>query len=364
MALGEPLPKQVFGHPWLIMSDGKMSKSKGNVIYADDLVKLFGVDAVRYFVLHEIPFANDGVISYELIIERINSELANILGNLVNRTITMSRKYFDGRVSHGKAADIDKELSELALKTPGLVEKHMNDMHIADAIDDIFSLLRRANKYIDETEPWILGREDGDHERLKEVLYNLLEAIRFAAVLLKPFMPDTSKAIHDQLNIDDGGLCSLSEFGFIKDGHILGENKILFARIDASKMLKEIEEKNASQAPAKPKKPQEEQIKIDDFAKISLRAAKVLSCEPLKNSDKLLVLKVDNGFETKQILSGIAQFYDPKELVGKTVALVDNLTPAKLRGETSEGMLLVADTKDGVKVLFLDDGIPAGSKIR
>ncbi len=364
MALGEPLPKQVFGHPWLIMSDGKMSKSKGNVIYADDLVKLFGVDAVRYFVLHEIPFANDGVISYELIIERINSELANILGNLVNRTITMSRKYFDGRVSHGKAADIDKELSELALKTPSLVEKHMNDMHIADAIDDIFSLLRRANKYIDETEPWILGREDGDHERLKEVLYNLLEAIRFAAVLLKPFMPDTSKAIHDQLNIDDGGLCSLSEFGFIKDGHILGENKILFARIDASKMLKEIEEKNASQAPAKPKKPQEEQIKIDDFAKISLRAAKVLSCEPLKNSDKLLVLKVDNGFETKQILSGIAQFYDPKELVGKTVALVDNLTPAKLRGETSEGMLLVADTKDGVKVLFLDDGIPAGSKIR
>lgn len=364
MALGEPLPKQVFGHPWLIMSDGKMSKSKGNVIYADDLVKLFGVDAVRYFVLHEIPFANDGVISYELIIERINSELANILGNLVNRTITMSRKYFDGIVSHGKAADIDKELSELALKTPGLVEKHMNDMHIADAIDDIFSLLRRANKYIDETEPWILGREDGDHERLKEVLYNLLEAIRFAAVLLKPFMPDTSKAIHDQLNIDDGGLCSLSEFGFIKDGHILGENKILFARIDASKMLKEIEEKNASQAPAKPKKPQEEQIKIDDFAKISLRAAKVLSCEPLKNSDKLLVLKVDNGFETKQILSGIAQFYDPKELVGKTVALVDNLTPAKLRGETSEGMLLAADTKDGVKVLFLDDGIPAGSKIR
>lgn len=364
MALGEPLPKQVFGHPWLIMSDGKMSKSKGNVIYADDLVKLFGVDAVRYFVLHEIPFANDGVISYELIIERINSELANILGNLVNRTITMSRKYFDGRVSHGKAADIDKELSELALKTPGLVEKHMNDMHIADAIDDIFSLLRRANKYIDETEPWILGREDGDHERLKEVLYNLLEAIRFAAVLLKPFMPDTSKAIHDQLNIDDGGLCSLSEFGFIKDGHILGENKILFARIDASKMLKEIEEKNASQAPAKPKKPQEEQIKIDDFSKISLRAAKVLSCEPLKNSDKLLVLKVDNGFETKQILSGIAQFYDPKELVGKTVVLVDNLTPAKLRGETSEGMLLAADTKDGVKVLFLDDGIPAGSKIR
>ncbi len=364
MALGEPLPKQVFGHPWLIMSDGKMSKSKGNVIYADDLVELFGVDAVRYFVLHEIPFANDGIISYELIIERINSELANILGNLVNRTITMSRKYFDGKVSRGKAADIDRELSYLALKTPGLVQEHMDNMHIADAIDDIFALLRRANKYIDETEPWILGREDGDHERLREVLYNLIEAIRFAAVLLKPFMPDTSKAIHDQLNIDDGGLCSLKEFGFIKDGHMLGENKILFARIDTPKMLKEIEERNAAKAPAKPEKPKEEQIKIDDFAKISLRAAKVLSCEPLKNSDKLLILQVDNGFETKQVLSGIAQSYKPEELVGKTVALVDNLAPAKLRGETSEGMLLAADTESGVKVLFLDDEIPAGSKIR
>lgn len=364
MALGEPLPKQVFGHPWLIMSDGKMSKSKGNVIYADDLVELFGVDAVRYFVLHEIPFANDGIISYELIIERINSELANILGNLVNRTITMSRKYFDGKVSRGKAADIDRELSYLALKTPELVQEHMDNMHIADAIDDIFALLRRANKYIDETEPWILGREDGDHERLREVLYNLIEAIRFAAVLLKPFMPDTSKAIHDQLNIDDGGLCSLKEFGFIKDGHMLGENKILFARIDTPKMLKEIEERNAAKAPAKPEKPKEEQIKIDDFAKISLRAAKVLSCEPLKNSDKLLILQVDNGFETKQVLSGIAQSYKPEELVGKTVALVDNLAPAKLRGETSEGMLLAADTESGVKVLFLDDEIPAGSKIR
>lgn len=360
MALGEPLPRQVFGHPWLIMSDGKMSKSKGNVIYADDLVKLFGVDAVRYFVLHEIPFANDGVISYELIIERINSELANILGNLVNRTITMSRKYFSGVVSHGKKADIDNELISLALETPALVEKHMNDMHIADAIDDIFALARRANKYIDETEPWILGRENGDTERLKEVLYNLIEAIRFSAVLLNPFMPDTAKAIHEQLNIKDGGLLSLEKFGIIGDGHVLGENKILFARIDAEKMLKEIE----AQKPQKPVKPKEEQIKIDDFAKISLRAAKVLSCQALKNSDKLLVLKVDNGFETKQILSGIAQYYKPQELIGKTVALVDNLAPAKLRGETSEGMLLAADTPDGVKVMFLDDSIPAGSKIR
>lgn len=364
MALGEPLPHQVFGHPWLIMSDGKMSKSKGNVIYADDLVKLFGVDAVRYFVLHEIPFASDGTISYELIIERINSELANILGNLVNRTITMSRKYFGGQVCRGKSADIDSELCELALKTPALVEKHMIDMHIADAIDDIFALLRRANKYIDETEPWILGREDGDHERLKEVLYNLLETIRFSAVLLTPFMPDTAKAIHEQLNVADGGLDSLSAFGAIEDGHMLGENKILFARIDAEKMLKEIEAKKAEKAPVISEKPKEEQIKIDDFAKISLRAAKVISCQPLKKSDKLLVLQVDNGFEKKQILSGIAQYYKPEELVGKTVALVDNLAPAKLRGEMSEGMLLAADTKDGVKVLFLDDSVPAGSKIR
>lgn len=364
MALGEPLPHQVFGHPWLIMSDGKMSKSKGNVIYADDLVKLFGVDAVRYFVLHEIPFASDGTISYELIIERINSELANILGNLVNRTITMSRKYFGGQVCRGKSADIDSELCELALKTPALVEKHMDDMHIADAIDDIFALLRRANKYIDETEPWILGREDGDHERLKEVLYNLIETIRFSAVLLTPFMPDTAKAIHEQLNVADGGLDSLSAFGAIEDGHMLGENKILFARIDAEKMLKEIEAKKAEKAPVISEKPKEEQIKIDDFAKISLRAAKVISCQPLKKSDKLLVLQVDNGFEKKQILSGIAQYYKPEELVGKTVALVDNLAPAKLRGEMSEGMLLAADTKDGVKVLFLDDSVPAGSKIR
>lgn len=364
MALGEPLPHQVFGHPWLIMSDGKMSKSKGNVIYADDLVELFGVDAVRYFVLHEIPFASDGTISYELIIERINSELANILGNLVNRTITMSRKYFGGQVCRGKSAAIDSELCELALKTPALVEKHMIDMHIADAIDDIFALLRRANKYIDETEPWILGREDGDHERLKEVLYNLIETIRFSAVLLTPFMPDTAKAIHEQLNVADGGLDSLSAFGAIEDGHMLGENKILFARIDAEKMLKEIEAKKAEKAPVISEKPKEEQIKIDDFAKISLRAAKVLSCQPLKKSDKLLVLQVDNGFEKKQILSGIAQYYKPEELVGKTVALVDNLAPAKLRGEMSEGMLLAADTKDGVKVLFLDDSVPAGSKIR
>ncbi len=364
MALGEPLPKQVFGHPWLIMSDGKMSKSKGNVIYADDLVKRFGVDAVRYFLLHEIPFSSDGVLSYELIIERINSELANILGNLVNRTVTMSRKYFDGVVKHGRAEDIDEELKKLALETPKAVEDCMERTHIADAIDCIFTLLRRANKYIDETEPWVLGREGGDHDRLNEVLYNLCEAIRFSAILLEPFMPDTSKSILEQMNVENGGLSSLESFGGIGNGHILGENKILFARIDAPKMLAEIEAENKAKQPARPEKPAEEEIKIDDFAKVSLRAAKVLSCEPLKKCDKVLVLKVDNGFEEKQILSGIAQYYKPAELIGKTVVLVDNLAPAKLRGETSEGMLLAADTEDGAKVVFLDDSIPAGSKIR
>ncbi len=364
MALGEPLPKQVFGHPWLIMSDGKMSKSKGNVIYADDLVNLFGVDAVRYFLLHEIPFANDGVLSYELIIERINAELANILGNLVNRTITMSKKYFGGVINHGKADALDRELIDLALSTPALQAKHMDSMHIADAIDDVFALLKRANKYIDETEPWVLGRDGGDKERLAEVLYNLVEAIRFAAVMLEPFMPDTAKAIHTQLNIENRGLESLGTFGAFENGHTLGDNSILFARIDAEKKLAEIAEENAKKEPQRPKKPEEPIISIDDFAKISFRAAKVIECEPLKKSDKLLVLKVDNGFEIKQVLSGIAQHYKPADLIGKTIALVDNLAPAKLRGEMSEGMLLAADTEGGPKVIFLDDSIPAGAKIR
>ena len=364
MALGEPLPKQVFGHPWLIMADGKMSKSKGNVIYADDLVRLFGVDAIRYFVLHEIPFANDGVLSYELIIERINAELANILGNLVNRTISMSRKYFGGVVEHGRAEALDDELKNLALETPAKVAAHMDSMHIADAIDDVFALLKRANKYIDETEPWVLGRDGGDKERLKEVMYNLCEAIRFAAVLLEPFMPDTAGAILSQMKLENGGLCSLESFGAIEDGHVLGENVILFARIDAEKKLAEIAEENAKKNPPRPKKPEEPVITIDDFAKVSMRAAKVLECEPLKKSDKLLVLKVDNGFEEKQVLSGIAQYYKPQELVGKTVILVDNLQPAKLRGAESQGMLLAADTEDGAKVVFLDDSIPAGAKIR
>ncbi len=247
LALGLPLPKQVFGHPWVLMNDGKMSKSKGNVIYADDLVELFGVDAVRYYMLHEIPFASDGVLSYELIIERINSDLANILGNLVNRTITMCHKYSGGVLSdHACAEDVDRELIELCLVTPAGVEKKMDELRVADAMDEILALLRRANKYIDETQPWVLGRDEANKARLDTVLYNLLETIRFAAVLLSPFLPDTGKKIFDQLAIEPCGFDSLSSFGALPAGHVIGKAEILFARIDMKKKLEEIEARNAS----------------------------------------------------------------------------------------------------------------------
>ncbi len=360
MALGEPLPKHVFGHPWLIMSDGKMSKSKGNVIYADKLVDLFGVDAIRYYVLHEIPYANDGIISYELIIERINSELANILGNLVNRTITMSKKYFGGVVYQPvEKAEPDSELIKLCLKTPGLVKEHMDAFKISEAIDDIFALLRRSNKYIDETQPWILGK-NGSEDRLKTVLYNLLECIRFSAILLEPFMPSTAKSILKQLNIENAGLDSLNSFGYIKDGHLLGEPKILFERLDAKKVLSEIEAQKETKA-----KDNSNTISIDDFAKIELKAAQIVACEPLEGSDKLLKIIVDNGSAQKQILSGIAKYYSPEDLIGKKIVLVDNLAPAKMRGTISEGMLLAADNPDkSVKVVFLSDDIENGAKIR
>ena len=369
MALGEPLPKQVFGHPWLIMSDGKMSKSKGNVLYADDLVDLFGVDAVRYFVLHEIPYATDGIISYELMMERINADLANILGNLVNRTVSMTNKYFGGEVRTPAAeTELDKELKAVALETAGKVEAHMDEMHIADAIDDIFTLLRRANKYVDETEPWILGKPEGDHERLATVLYNLLESIRIAATLLKPFMPETAEKIFAQIGCGDQALEDAKEFGKLTAKQV-GKPEILFARIDIPKKLEEI--KAAKEAKEKAEAPKKEEktegiatIGIDDFAKVALRAAKILSCEPLPKSDKLLVMKINNGNGEKQVLSGIAQYYKPEELIGKTVILVDNLAPAKLRGTLSEGMLLAADSKDGVKVIFLDDSLEAGAVIR
>ncbi len=373
MALGEELPKQVFGHPWLIMSDGKMSKSKGNVLYADDLVDLFGVDAVRYFVLHEIPYANDGIISYELMMERINADLANILGNLVNRTVSMTNKYFGGELRPlGAETELDRDLKAVAAATPEAVEKHMDAMHIADAIDDIFTLLRRANKYVDETEPWILGKPEGDHERLATVLYNLLECIRIGATLLKPFMPETAEKIFAQIGCGDQTLEDAKEFGKLTVGGHVGKPEILFARIDIPKKLEEIKAANAAKAekPAKKEEKKAEKpegvaiISIDDFAKVALRVAEIKTCEPLPKSDKLLVMTVDNGKGTKQVLSGIAQYYTPDQLIGKKVILVDNLAPAKLRGTLSEGMLLAADSKDGVKVIFLDNALENGAVIR
>ena len=373
MALGEPLPKQVFGHPWLIMSDGKMSKSKGNVLYADELVELFGVDAVRYFVLHEIPYANDGVISYELMMERINADLANILGNLVNRTVSMTNKYFDGEIhTPGAENDIDRDLKAVAAQAPALVEKHMEGLHIADAIDDIFTLLRRANKYVDETEPWILGKPDGDHDRLATVLYNLLECIRIGATLLKPFMPETAEKIFAQINVGDQTLEDAKTFGKLVAGNKVGKPEILFARIDIPKMTEELNAKKEAAAKAAEKAAKKEEKKpegvaiigIEDFAKVALRVAEIKTCEPLPKSDKLLMMTVDNGKGTKQVLSGIAQYYKPEELIGKKVILVDNLAPAKLRGTLSEGMLLAADAPNGVKVIFLDNDLPAGAVIR
>ncbi|MBQ9953325.1 MAG: methionine--tRNA ligase, partial [Clostridia bacterium] len=301
MALGEPLPKQVFGHPWLIMSDGKMSKSKGNVLYADELVDLFGVDAVRYFVLHEIPYANDGVISYELMMERINADLANILGNLVNRTVSMTNKYFGGEIrTPGAENDIDRDLKAVALAAPALVEKHMEGLHIADAIDDIFTLLRRANKYVDETEPWILGKPEGDHERLATVLYNLLECIRIGATLLKPFMPETAEKIFTQINVGDQTLEDAKTFGKLVAGNKVGKPEILFARIDIPKMTEELNAKKEAAAKAAEKAAKKEEKKpegvaiigIEDFAKVALRVAEIKTCEPLPKSDKLLMMTV------------------------------------------------------------------------
>lgn len=363
LALGLPLPKQVFGHPWLIMSDGKMSKSKGNVIYADDLVDQFGVDAVRYYLLHEMPFANDGTLSYELIIERINSDLANILGNLVNRTITMCHKYSNGVLARTDDEQaLDKELIDLCLETPGKVEKKMDGLRVADAIDEIFALLRRANKYIDETQPWVLGRDPANKERLDNVLYNLLETIRFAAVMLTPFLPDTGKAIFAQLGIEPSDWDSLEKFGVLENGHTVGKAEILFARIDAKKKLEEIEAKKAAaETPAKPEVPS---VTIDEFSKVQMTVCRVLECEKVKKSEKLLKFKLDDGSGTpRQILSGIAKYYEPETLIGKTVLACTNLPPRKMMGQESNGMLLSAEKGDELHLVILPDDTPVGSTI-
>ena len=372
MALGEPLPKQVFGHPWLLVNSGKMSKSTGNVIYADDLVEQFGVDAVRYYMLHEMPFANDGVFTYELMIERTNSDLANILGNLVNRTIAMDHKYFDGKIMAPTASEpVDEELKAVALAMPAKVEQKMDGLHVADAIDEIFVLLRRANKYIDETTPWVLAKDPAKADRLGTVLYNLLEAIRFAAIMLEAYLPDTANKILKQLNVENAGVESLAEFGGMPVGGNVGTAEILFSRIDAKKKLEEIEAakaaKAAKEAPAEPETEPvtfKENIDFDAFEKVDMTVVKVLECEKVKKSKKLLRFTLDDGSGTpRQILSGIAAYYQPEELVGKTLVACTNLAPRKMMGLESCGMLLSAEKDDKLNLLMLDDAIPAGAKL-
>ena len=374
MSMGEELPKQVFGHPWLLVKGDKMSKSLGNVIYADDLVELFGVDAVRYFVLHEMPFAADGIMTYELIIERINSELANILGNLVNRTIAMDNKYFGGEIMAPVAPEaVDEELKAVALSMPGKVEAKMNELKVADAIDEIFVLLRRANKYIDETMPWALAKSEETKQRLGTVLYNLLEAIRFAAIALKPFLPDTSDRILAQINCENGGLESLQSFGVLTPGGKVGAGEILFARLDMAKKLEEIDAFNAQKAkeklpPIEIEPYAEENVDFDTFCKSDFRAVKVKDCKPVKKSDKLLQFTLDDGSGTdRQILSGIAKWYKPEELIGKTLVAITNLPPRKMMGRESCGMLLSAvHTEKGeekLNLIMISDAIPAGAKL-
>ncbi len=369
MALGEPLPKKVFGHPWLLFGADKMSKSRGNVIYADDLVRHFGVDAVRYYVLREMPFAQDGTITYETIIARFNADLANTLGNLVSRTVAMAKKYFGGTVAHkGASESFDADLISCAAKARDAVAAKMDEYRVADALEEIISLARRSNKYIDETEPWVLAKDESKRDRLETVLFNLLESIRFIGTLISPFLPETAEKIISQCGAKESTVSSLSAFA--ESGSItVGESEMLFARIDEAKKLAELSaEMEASMAAAakeaEEKEEQNKQISIDDFDKVELRVAKILECEPVKKSDKLLRLIVDTGDSTRQIVSGIAKQYTPEDLIGKKVILVSNLAPAKLRGVESHGMLLAADMPDGgCKVIFADDEIEPGAQI-
>ncbi len=370
MALDLPLPKQVFGHPWLLQGDGKMSKSKGNVIYADDMVELFGVDAVRFFVLHEMPFENDGIITWELLVERLNSELANTLGNLVNRTISMSNKYFDGIVSDkGAEEEIDKDLKAVVTQTAAKVRGKMDRLRVADAITEIFNLFKRCNKYIDETMPWVLAKNEEDRPRLATVLYNLTESIVIGACLLEAFMPNTSRNILKQLNAEKRDFQELNEFGKYTDGAKVTETpEILFARLDMKEALAKVEEiqkKQTGEAEIKyPKVEPKEEISIDDFDKIQIRVGEVLQCESVKKSKKLLVSQIRIGEEVRQIVSGIAQHYKPEEMVGKKVAVITNLKPVKLCGVESQGMILAAGDDEGnLSVLTVDRDMIAGSEI-
>ena len=378
MSMGLPLPKQVFGHPWMLFASDKMSKSKGNVIYADDMVRLFGVDAVRYYMLSAMPYAQDGSITYEAFITKYNAELANTLGNLVNRTVAMANKYFSGEIDAASISDpLDQELKDTALSAVSGVLSAMEEYRTADALQKIIALAQRSNKYIDETAPWILAKDEASLPRLKAVLSNLIEAIRFIGVLLTPFLPDTAASIMEQIGSPAADLDSLREFGSAPARKV-GEAKALFARIDEVKMMerinKEIVEPQiaaakaeaAKNAPAEKEEAPEgiAQIGIEDFSKVELRVAEVLSCEKMKKSKKLLKLILNDGDGERQVLSGISQWYAPEDLIGKKIVLVSNLKPVKLCGEVSNGMILAADcSEDDVKVLFVDPSVPAGSRI-
>ena len=371
MALDVPLPKQIFGHPWLLQDDGKMSKSKGNVIYADDLANLFGVDAVRYFVLHEMPFENDGTITWELMVERMNSDLANTLGNLVNRTISMSNKYFDGVVSNkGVDEEVDDDFKKVILDTPVKAAEKMDKLRVADAITEIFTLFKRCNKYIDETMPWALAKEEDKQDRLATVLYNLIEGITIGASLLEPFMPETSKKILAQINAQPRAFEDMTEFGkYPSDNKVTEKPEILFARMDIKDVMEKVEEIKAAQKAetAEEKYPEVEkkpEITIDDFDKVQIQVGEVIKCEPVPKAKKLLVSQIKIGAETRQIVSGIAKYYKPEEMVGKKVAVITNLKPCKLCGVESQGMILAAGDDEGnLSVVTVDKDIVSGSEI-
>ncbi len=374
MSLDLPLPKQVFGHPWLLQGDGKMSKSKGNVIYADELVDFFGVDAVRYFVLHEMPFDNDGVITWELMVERMNSELANTLGNLVNRTISMSNKYFGGVVENkGVTEPVDEDLKNFILSVPAKVDAKMEKLRVADAITEVFTIFKRCNKYIDETMPWALAKDESKQDRLATVLYNLVEGICMGTTLLESFMPDTTKRILSQLNASERTLEDLGTFGLYPSGNRVTEKpEILFARMDIKEVMEKVNKLHPPKEEQKEEKPEEKVVDIeakpevtfDDFAKLQFQVGEVIACEAVKKSKKLLCSQVKIGSQVRQIVSGIKAYYTPEEMVGKKVMVVTNLKPAKLAGVLSEGMILCAEDADGnVCVVSPEKNMPAGSEI-